>query len=362
MAAAQQQIVVGGENIVVKVVDAADLFARIEDDKIKQWLCAAGFVEGQYLEETLQAFNENGFDLPNAWVAPVRSELIELNVGAGYVSGVIESFQKELVQQLGVVFVRKMQPGSVQTNQQIAAAILNAKHAPELPSVSVDTGYAPLPDVWRHSMESIEGWVRPQCVRQIQDNYAVADDELAVPIGSVISIALGTVLRGKCGLGEMRRVLPQAISARGDGLEMLRSIQGTVFADLEDALVQQWQFPVPVTQAHLVEAAAMEWNKQREYLRKLKRMIVDDPAVAKASVEQLLGGTPTVKAILNSLKLQHGSRLTVEQILDRVAIDSGVWLAEKNATAVLRGSGTVGAAAAAINCSGECSSVHRAER
>ena len=49
MAAAQQQIVVGGENIVVKVVDAADLFARIEDDKIKQWLCAAGFVEGQYL-------------------------------------------------------------------------------------------------------------------------------------------------------------------------------------------------------------------------------------------------------------------------------------------------------------------------
>ena len=156
-------------------------------------------------------------------------------------------------------------------------------------------------------MESIEGWVRPQCeqlavaVRQIQENYAVADDELAVPIGSVVSIALGTVMRGKCGLGKMRRVLPQAISARGDGLEMLRSIQGTVFADLEDALVQQWQFPVPVTQAHLVEAAAMEWNKQREYLRKLKRMIVDDQAVAKASVEQLLGGTPTVKAILNSL-------------------------------------------------------------
>ena len=143
MAAAQQQIVVGGENIAVGVVDAADLFARIDDERLSQWLQAAGFVEGQYLEETVQAFNENGFDLPNAWVAPVRSDLIELNVGAGYVSGVIERFQKELVLQLGISFVRKMQRGSVQTDQQVAATILNAKHAPELPTVTVDTGGLP---------------------------------------------------------------------------------------------------------------------------------------------------------------------------------------------------------------------------
>ena len=53
------------------------------------WLMAwlpTGFVEGQHLHEAVQAMNENGFDLPNAWVCPVHSELIELNcnIGAGH--------------------------------------------------------------------------------------------------------------------------------------------------------------------------------------------------------------------------------------------------------------------------------------
>ena len=198
------------------------------------------------------------------------------------------------------------------------------------------------------------GWVRPHdeqkavTVRQVKENHAVPDDQLAVPPGNVRSIALGSVLRGKCGMGEMHRVLPEAVSARGDGLDMLRSVQGTMFADLEDSMVSDWQHPVPVTELHHVEAAVMEWGKKRPKLRKLKRMMVDDPVVATASLEQLLGGSAVVKAIVSNLKLQHGSKMTVQQILDRVAVDSGAWLAEHNATAVLHGSGSVGAAAAAV--------------
>ena len=90
-----------------------------------------------------------------------------------------------------------------------------------------------------------------------------------VPIGNVRSIALGTVLRGRCGFGEMYRVLAEAVRDRGDGLEMLRSIQATVFADLDDALVQRWQYPVPVSLLHLIEAAILEWNVQRSRCRKL---------------------------------------------------------------------------------------------
>ena len=312
MAAAQQQVVVGGENIEVVAVEAADLFARIDNDSIRQWLQAVGFVDGQYLEETIQSLNENGFDLPNAWVCPVRADLMELNVGAGYVSGVIEKFQRELVLQLGVIFVRKMQ-GSVRTDSDVAGSILKAKHEPQLQQVSVETGYAPLPESWTNSMREIQGWVRPYdeqlavAVGQIEVDYSIRDADLVVPIGNVRSIALGTVLRGRCGFGEMYRVLSEAVRDRGDGLEMLRSIQATVFADLDDALVQRWQYPVPVNQLHLVEAGVMEWNVQRSRCRKLGRFIVDDPAVAKASLEQLLGGSPDSHHILNFhiLNLSH---------------------------------------------------------
>ena len=283
--------------------------------------------------------------------------MIELNVGAGYVAGVVERFQRELVVGMGVAFARRMQCTEC-TDSEIAAAILNAKHAPSLPPVSIDTGYAPLPDAWANSMDLIEGWVRPHdeqmavAVRQVKENHAVPDDQLAVPPGNVRSIALGSVLRGKCGMGEMHRVLPEAVSARGDGLDMLRSVQGTVFADLEDSMVSDWQHPVPVTELHHVEAAVMEWGKKRSKLRKLKRMMVDDPVVAKASLEQLLGGSAVVKAIVSNLKLQHGSKMTVQQILDRVAVDSGAWLAEHNATAVLHGSGS----------GGKCSSCGKRQR
>ena len=105
---AAQQVVIAGENVMVAVVDGADMFQRIPDADMRQWLMLAGFTEGQYLEETVQALNENGFDLPNAWVAPLRGDLIELNVGAGYVAGVVERFQRELVVELGVALARRM--------------------------------------------------------------------------------------------------------------------------------------------------------------------------------------------------------------------------------------------------------------
>ena len=55
---------------------------------------AAGFVEGRYLDYWMSTrTDENGFDLPNAWVCQVRSDLIELNIGVGYVAGVMEKFK-----------------------------------------------------------------------------------------------------------------------------------------------------------------------------------------------------------------------------------------------------------------------------
>ena len=62
-------MVVGGENIEVVVVEAADLFAWIDSDSIRQWRhvpggggqyleeAVVGFVDGQYLKETIQSLH-----------------------------------------------------------------------------------------------------------------------------------------------------------------------------------------------------------------------------------------------------------------------------------------------------------------
>ena len=138
------------------------------------------------------------------------------------------------------------------------------------------------------------------------------------------------MLRGKCGFSEMHRVVPGEILERGDGLEIIQSITATAFADLVDALVKQWMEPVPVVEPYLVEAAVMEWRKQQDRLRKLGRLIVDDPTVSLQSVESLLGGCTTMVPILRHLKLEHGTKLTASAILSRIAVDSGSWLALQN--------------------------------
>jgi hypothetical protein len=89
----------------------------------------------KHIAESLQAMNENGYDLPNAWAEPVRSELIEIGIGAGFVSGLCQVFQKQLVLTKGTAFVRRMQGGE-KTDQQYVTDILKAKHVQLLPVVT----------------------------------------------------------------------------------------------------------------------------------------------------------------------------------------------------------------------------------
>jgi len=68
---------------------------------------------------------------------------------------------------------------------------------------------------------------------------------------------------------------------------------------------------------------------------------------AKLSVERLLGGNAVLKSIINNMKLTYGTQLKYDQITERMAIDSGTWLAQRVVT-VQGTNGTVGAAAAAV--------------
>ena len=70
--AANQQMIVAGEQIpVLQVADAA-LFQRMTAAQMTDLLGWAGYVGDQIVAETIQAMTENGYDLPRAW-AEVRS-------------------------------------------------------------------------------------------------------------------------------------------------------------------------------------------------------------------------------------------------------------------------------------------------
>ena len=97
MAGAQLQIVVGGQQIAVPMVPASAVFDPLSAERMAELLQEVGFVDPQHTGETVQALRENGFQLPRAWAKPVRQELIDLDVGAGYVSGIVERFQREMV-------------------------------------------------------------------------------------------------------------------------------------------------------------------------------------------------------------------------------------------------------------------------
>ena len=271
--------------MVVEFVDGANLYEHIAADRISDWLLAVGSEDAQYRADTVTSFIENGYDMPMAWSALVRSELLEINVGAGYIAGAIAHLQRAMAQHCGLAFVRVMQ-GSVRTDAEVAAGILKAKHSPEAPGVTVDSDFAPAQDPWLVWMQNMAGWLRPlnnsmaSAVTQFKVNFAVSPDELSVPFGNPKAIALGTVLRGKCGFGEVHMVVLGEILEGDDGLEIIQSITATAFADLADALVKQWMEPVLVVEPYLVEAAVMEWRKQQDRLRKLGRFIVDDPTVS----------------------------------------------------------------------------------
>ena len=66
----------------------------------------------------------------------------------------------------------------------------------------------------------------------IQNDYEVDHKELIVPRKSVKSLALGTVIRGRMGLGGAERLLSLDVTDSGDGLHMIQVLCQAVYSDL----------------------------------------------------------------------------------------------------------------------------------
>jgi len=190
MAFAQQQIVIGGEQVPVVLMEGANVFDQIDGGDMNGWMAAVGVDDEQYRADTVQALAENGYLVARAWADPRRSELVEVGVGPGWISGLVERVQRELVALYGVDFVRLMAGGEVQTDQEVAATILRQKNIPVLPEVGAESGFVPTPVQWDRWLPQLVSWVRPtdsllaDALQQIREDYGVDRAQLVVPYGN----------------------------------------------------------------------------------------------------------------------------------------------------------------------------------
>jgi hypothetical protein len=215
-----QQIVIAGEQVPVQAFENAQMYAKFSGPDMMGMLQSVGYDDEQAAQESARALQEQGYDMPQAWTQVRKEDLIEIGIGGGYVPGVISVFRKRCVEVCGVAFVRQMD-GAVKTDQQRAEKLLESKHAPEFPQVSVLTGYAPTPEELDGWMARMIGWVRPMdslladALWQLKDNYDVDPIALAVPYGNVRSLAVGTVMRGRIGFQGAEKLVDQDVLNRG---------------------------------------------------------------------------------------------------------------------------------------------------
>lgn len=204
-------VVVFGEQVVVEEVVGVSLVTHIEAVEMFELLQEAGMADAM-ATATSEKLVTAGFDMPSAWSEVQRSELLAVGVGAGYLNSVVAAFQKRSLAVCGQAFARVMvgSGSSVKSDAEIAAMIQRAKGAPQAPTVSEASGWAPEQVEWLDFLKQTANWLAPMdpqmagAVRQIEKNFDVVETALQVPRLNIRSLALGAVL-----------VSPQGDSSRG---------------------------------------------------------------------------------------------------------------------------------------------------
>ncbi len=330
-----EQVVVFGERVVVGaggVVQA--LNERIPDEVVIELLQEAGYT-AEELPDVARVLRDGGFLKPSSWAVVVRQELVDAGIAPGEINALVAVFQSAMVRRCGENFARVM-VGSEKTDAEVALQILKAKHAPAAPAVKEETGWAPAGEQWREYMQMLAAWLGTvdmalaRAVRRISADWEVEATALGVVLGSPKDLALGSILRGPSGIGQMVRLATVRPVMDGSGLELLQDISRVLLGPMDEVGFAAWQHPVPITQAHLIESGILSWARLREELRGRGRKAVEDEGIARDAFCELVGSCAPVKPLLVHLKREHGRALTVQQCIDRIALDSHVWLAEKN--------------------------------
>jgi hypothetical protein len=76
----------------------------------------------------------------------------------------------------------------------------------------------------------------------------------------------------------------------------------------------------------------LEWEKLGRRLAAKGRTVVNDEMIRMQALSELIRDCPDIRLIWGHMTKTYGSGLKTEQILERVALDSGRWLADKPQT------------------------------
>jgi hypothetical protein len=213
----------------VQVTDPAvplGMYEQIPVDEFAEALVAAGYQGDEAVAAAGTALVEAGFNLPSSWVTVVRAELTGAGIAPGRVNGVTAQMQTLCIRLCGTEFGRVM-GGSERTDAVIADGIMKAKHVPAAPVVRVDTGWSPTGQAWRAYVRNLAGWLGTadaalaDSVRMIVRDYEVEPSVLPIVRGSIRDLALGSVLAGEHGVGEISRLAREETLESGSGLWLL---------------------------------------------------------------------------------------------------------------------------------------------
>jgi hypothetical protein len=222
----------------------------------------------------------------------------------------------------GAQFTRVLN-GTVKTDVELAESIQKLKNPPQAPAVSAASGYAPQQEPWLDYMRQLANWLAATdqalaaSIRAIEKDPEVAHENLEAPRRCARSLALGNVLRGADGIGEMTNIISSGPLEAGCGLWILQEASNTVLEAIDDVQFVRWQKPDPISQAHLVKAGILKWEKLRVKLAAKGRLVVNDEMIAMQAFETLVGSCPEVKLIVGHLQKTYGSGLKLDQIKER---------------------------------------------
>ena len=266
----REQIQVYGEVIpLVEVAGGPGVNARLPAVEVIEALLVAGLDEDE-AAEVAGKLKKEAYDVPSAWASVDSAELQGLGIPRGRIKGVIAAMQKTCVRNCGMQFARLMEGGSEKTDQEVAAAIMRAKHVPQAPAVKEETGWAPRVDEWREYVLALASWLgtldpeQALTVRRILSDWESDPTTWTVQARSRRSMALGSVLRGQEGLKQMTLLVGEAAMEAGCGLLMLVDLCGTLLTPEDEVGFAKWQHPEPITQAYMVEAGVLAWAAKTE--------------------------------------------------------------------------------------------------
>ena len=179
--------------------------------------------------------------MARSWAAPQREELRKSGLGAGYIDGMVAIVRREMLDAVGLPFVRSMEGEGAEPQEKVARRIKEGKGVPTLPKVDKDTELPEFEEFQEVAL-AIAQWVQVEDEKTAESMQGCLDDpyvdfeDLSVARGTLIDKALGMLLKGPAKLGDLAHICEGGVLQTMSGMELWRHLVQQVSAGHSEAL------------------------------------------------------------------------------------------------------------------------------